>query len=726
MRGRLWFGAATAALLMANWAPAWAQDADQGGDASTQARFSTDQTVEGEISPAGDLDWFRVRVERGQRYTFTLNGTPDAEGAALDPMLGIYDAQGTQLAFNDDADGLNSQVNFTPSASGDIFVEARAFSDQDTGRYVLSAAAAPAPADDAGNDASTRRRASIGRAMNGAIEYEGDVDWYRLRARTGQRYTITLTGGEGEDALGDPLLRVLDREGAELASNDDSGGTFNSSLEFTPRTSGDVFLEARGYGDRHSGAYTLNVSAVRLPTDSISADRSTRGRLALGQSVAGSLDFVGDADWYRVRLTAGETYRLGLASSGEASLSDPFLKVLGPDGNELAFDDDGGDGLNSYLEFTAAATGTYFVEAGAFAGEDEGGYTLGALAGGIPADASTDAAVSAEGDYRDGVLDPAGDRDWYKLELAEGQAVRISLESSQTGDPLADPYLVLYGPDGAEVARDDDGGSGLNAFIEYQAPAAGAYFVETRGFGDDATGRYMLSIVGGEIGQSVDAADHITPGPEGRSSIIGSPDDADWFAVEMVEGRPYRFSVQSADADGLADPYLTLYDSQGNEVAADDDGGAGLNARIDFVTATGGSYFAAVSAYGGSGTGRYLLQMMDTDVPGTLYTDETLDAGDDSRASRIEMPGDLDNYRVVLEEGVRYLIDVRGEGEHSLADPFLTVLDGEGQTVTSDDDGGDGLDARLHFTPAQPGEYYIQASGLGGSTGAYQISIVRQ
>ena len=40
-------------------------------------------------------------------------------------------------------------------------------------------------------------------------------------------------------------------------------------------------------------------------------------------------------------------------------------------------------------------------------------------------------------------------------------------------------------------------------------------------------------------------------------------------------------------------------------MAADDDGGAGLNARIDFITMTGGAYFAAVSAFGGSGTGRY-------------------------------------------------------------------------------------------------------------------------
>ena len=146
-----------------------------------------------------------------------------------------------------------------------------------------------------------------GGAVSGSLEFEGDVDWYRFSARTGQRYTITLVGNEsGGAALRDPLLRVLDREGAELASNDDSEGTLNSSLEFAPRASGDVFIEARAFSDSYAGAYTLNITATRAPTDAISADRFTRGRVNLGQSVTGALDFAADTDWYRVRLTGGE------------------------------------------------------------------------------------------------------------------------------------------------------------------------------------------------------------------------------------------------------------------------------------------------------------------------------------------------------------------------------------------------------------------------------------
>jgi hypothetical protein len=725
MRGKLFFGAATAALLM--FAPgALAQTGDQPGDNTTQARFSGD-AVEGEIT-AGDVDWFRMRVEQGQRYSVTLDGIADADGNAVDPVLSIYDAQGNQLAANDDANGtFNSALRFSPAESGEVFVEARAFSEDGAGRYRLAASAAPAPADDAGNDVSSRARIAAGREVTGNIDYEGDVDWYRLSVRPGQRYQIALnSAGESEGALPDPFLRVLDSEGNELAMNDDSETGLNSALEYIPQVAGEVFLEARGYGDAYTGAYTLNVTAQRAPTDNFSAETNTRGRLAIGQSLDGTLDFPGDRDWYRVRLEGGQSYRFTLNSAGDSPVGDPLVRIHGPDGNEIASDDDGGEGLNSYLEFTAPSTGNYYVDAGAFVDESTGGYSLAARAGDVPADQSTDASLSAEGDYRQGVLGTAGDRDWYRVELAEGQAMRVSLDSVETADALGDPYLVLYGPDGSEIARDDDGGVNLNAFIEYQATQAGLHYIEARGFTEDAVGAYGLSLLAGEIGGAIDNADYLTPGGEGRVSTIGTEGDADWFMIELIEGRPYRFNVVSLEEGGLADPLLTLYDQQGQEVAIDDDGGTGFNSYLTFISPTGGTYFAAVSAFNSGGTGRYGIIAYDTDVAGHTSTDETLDAASDDRRSRVDIAGDLDYYRVSLEAGQRYVIEVNGDGDNPLTDPFLTIVNENNESVASDDDSGDGFDARLRFTPEQAGTYFIQASGLGGSIGWYQISIVRQ
>lgn len=727
MRGKLFFGAAAAALFIFTPVVS-AQDADPAGDASTTARFSG-EAVEGDISPAGDADWYRMRVERGQRYGFALDGLTDAQGATLDPMLAIYDGEGNQLAFNDDAnESLNAALQFAPQQSGDVFIEARAFSAEAVGRYRLSASASAVPEDDVGNDVNTRARISAGRSADGVLEYEGDVDAYRLSARSGNRYRVTLVGA-GASPLGDPLLRVVDRDGAEIAMNDDSDDSLNSALEFSVQSYGDVFIEARGYADSSAGGYTLSVTAERIPDDGLAAGRNTRGRISVGGEANGAIETPDDQDWYRIRLEGGQSYRFTLNGVGDNPLADPLLRVMNASGDEAALDDDGGDGLNSYLEFTAPATGTYFVAAQAFGEGSSGGYTLTARAGDVPADSSTDASLSADGDYREGVLAPAGDRDWFRIELADGQGLRIGVNSTESADALGDPYLVLYGPDGAELLRDDDGGDGLNAWAEYQASTAGPHYLEVRGFAEDASGRYAVTLTPGEVGDSADGAEYLQPGLEGRTSLIGSPGDVDWYVIETIEGRPYRFYLDGFDngaGDALADPLLVLYDQSGQEVVRDDDGGIGFNAYLTFASPTGGPYFAAVSSYDGQSTGRYALRVSDTDVPGHIYTDELLDQAGDDRVSRIDMENDLDNYRVELEGGVTYVIEVRGHGERPLADPFLTIFDGENNRVSSDDDGGPGLDARLRFTPETSGSYFIQASGLGGSLGWYQVTIVRQ
>ena len=288
---------------------------------------------------------------------------------------------------------------------------------------------------------------------------------YRLTARTGNVYRISLSGAEGAgEALGDPVVVVKNRQGEELASNDDRGdGSLNSYLEFVPQTSGDVVLEARSLGDAGAGAYTISIETARLPPDNASGDVRTRGRLNVGQNVRGSLDYAGDKDWFRIRLTAGESYRFALASDGESGVSDPYLRLHGADGAEIAQDDDGGEGLNAYLEFTAATTGNYFVEAGGFSPDATGGYThqrCGRRYSGRCVDRREPRRrrrLSVKACSR-----TAGDSDWYALRLTEGQGVRIGLDSAASPDALGKIRCwCCMRPDGAEIARDDDGGDGL-------------------------------------------------------------------------------------------------------------------------------------------------------------------------------------------------------------------------------------------------------------------------
>ncbi|HWA01312.1 MAG TPA: PPC domain-containing protein [Caulobacterales bacterium] len=737
MRGKWLFGAAFVALstLGLGAGAALAQSAgDPPGDNSTTSVLTPGAPVSGALSPAGDTDWYKLVVAPGQMYRIALNGAGEDAVKLADPLLILHGVDGAEIARNDDGpEGLDSLLRYTPTQAGTVFVEARGFADDATGAYTLSVDQSAIPPDNAANDKSTRARLAAGQTVQGALEYEGDTDWFRLSVRTGQIYHLSLDAGGGDAGLSDPLLILHDANGDEIARNDDApptgeqGGTLNSRLDYVPSARGDVFVEARGFNENATGAYVLRAETSALPHDDFANGRNTRGRLAVGQTQRGAIEYGGDVDWLRVTLADGQIYRFQAKSAaGEGPLADPVIRLLDAQGTELASDDDGGEGFNSYLEFTAPRAGNYFVEVRSFDSTATGAYDVSAAAGDIPGDATTDAALSADGDYREGRIGAPGDTDWYRVDMKAGQSVRIALDSATEGG-VGDPLLAIHGSDGAELASDDDGGEGLNSWLEFTAPSAGAYYIEAKGFSSDATGGYAINLTAGEIPAQADGAEPLAAGGDGRESIISPNDDADWFSIDLVEGRPYRFFVNGAAENGLADPVITLYDADGRQIASDDNGGSGANAYLYFASPTGGAYYAAVSSANHAGSGRYSIRASDTDVPGNVGTDEELQPEpSDDRFSRIEMIGDLDWYRVELVANVRYEISVSGDGDTPLTDPFLAVLNANGEQIASDDDSGPGLDARLRFTPEATDTYYVQASGLSGSTGGYKVSIVRR
>ena len=88
--------------------------------------------------------------------------------------------------------------------------------------------------------------------------------------------------------------------------------------------------------------------------------------------------------------------------------------------------------------------------------------------------------------------------------------------------------------------------------------------------------------------------------------------DVDYFAFRATAGTTLVLEVLSGQIDSL----LGLFDSAGNLVAADDDGGAGVLSRIVYPVMASGTYYLAVTTFpdadfsgaGGSG-GRYVLDL---------------------------------------------------------------------------------------------------------------------
>ncbi len=737
MRGMLVMGAAAAALVGMFVAPANAQDAEVAATAETAGRVAVGGSVTGQLEAAGDSDWYQVSLRANQGYRFTLRSA-DGDGALGDPLLRLLDASGTEVSVNDDAGGtLNSRLDFTPPADGVYYLDARAFSSEDTGAYVLAAAEYVQPTDAVPGGTNTTARLGA-TPVTDSIDFDGDVDTRRVALAAGTIYTFTLNTA-AENGLPDPYLRILNAEGNEVASDDDGGGNLNSRLEFVPDATGAFFVEARNLSESGTGAYTLGMERRALPADAVRGDAGTRTRLAVGSEVTGVLDYPRDRDWYRFAAVQGQTYRFSLdaaAQEGGEQLTDPLIRVLDSAGAELARDDDGGDGLNAYVEYTAARTGDIFLEARGFSDVAEGGYRLRARAGDIPGDTTTDMTLSAEsGDYREGVLSPAGDTDWYAIELTQGQTIRVQLVNGSS-NAVGDPLVTVRDSAGAEVARDDDSGGQLNAYLEFTAPSAGRYFIEARGFSEEAQGSYTVQVQPGEIGANSESAESLSPeGP--RISNISAPDDVDWFAMNVIEGRTYRIYADAMPGSEL-DPMLTLLGSDSVEIVSDDDGGAGTNAYISFIAPTSNTYYAAVSSFNSASTGQYSLRVNDTETPGNSASDEMLTPDDDARAARIDFPGDKDWFAVELAEGGSYEIAATGGGADPLSDPMLAVIrapqdyhDHGGEEdvtetiVASDDNSGPGRNALVRLNAETGGVHHIQVTGKNRLLGDYTVSVRR-
>ncbi len=458
--------------------------------------------------------------------------------------------------------------------------------------------------------------------------------------------------------------------------------------------------------------------------DDVSPDGvGTDGVVAAPGWVVGTINVVGDEDWFAVTLVEGRQYQFDLTAS---TLSDPFLELRDSSGVFVTSNDDGGSGLNSQITYTATASGTFYLVVAAFENIgliDTGTYTLATLDLGVPtipgitvSEGSTDTPGSVStsdtlvsGDTFNGILSSTSDRDWVSIDLTAGTEYTFDLQGAGAGTgTLSDPFLVLRNSSGGFVSQDDDSGAGLDAQIVYTPISSGTFYISARTFGASG-GTYDLVTSPEE--RTADTSTTI-PGitvAEGTMDVPGSAattvdlisgdtfegeldtgNDRDWVRIELTSGTEYTFDLEGADsgAGTLTDPFLVLRDSSGGFVAQNDDSGAGLNSQIVFTPSSSGTYYLAARNFAGE-TGTYVLntspeERTDSDgggtpdpdpdpdpSPGQTVTEGDTDAaGDTSTAAQftagdtfqgeLDAIGDRDFVSIDLTAGTQYTFGLGG------------------------------------------------------------------
>jgi hypothetical protein len=223
-----------------------------------------------------------------------------------------------------------------------------------------------------------------------------------------------------------------------------------------------------------------------------------------------------------------------------------------------------------------------------------------------------------------------------------------------------------------------------------------------------------------------------------KSSKVGFDGDEDWFKVQLKRNNEYSFQVKGAATGGgftLGDAEVAIYDSSGNELAYDDDGGLNRNARLEFTPSQTGTFFVSARGHGDStGTYKVSYQLVDQaprDVSGPpddddgFDTEATIKLGQ-TRLGSIQPTSDDDWFKIKLQPG-SYVVEARNVNTDGpfrayphILDSAGALIDGDREDVTDSDERGSDID----FEIASAGTYFIAVrDSLDLSTGNYSITV---
>ena len=620
-------------------------------DTATTAAITPGGSISGEIETAGDRDWIAVQLQSGRTYRFDLMGAPTGHGTLEDTFLRkIYDSDGNKTVgdganptYNDDTDGRNSRVTFTPLISGTYYIEVSGDRDE-TGTYTFSvtdltppeqtqttqeqpttdppATPEPAATDDDASNPQTTGVLEVNGEARGTIEESGDRDRFAVTLTAGVTYQFDLRESS-DNGLHDPFIYgIHDADGnlIEGTQNDNISWFFwNSRVFFTPEASGTYYISV-GAGDDGTGDYDLSVT--NIDNDDYPATTATTGTVTPGTPTTGEVNTDYEEDWFRVTLEAGATYRIEITgrSSGSGTLVSPMLKGLyDADGNLIPGSTvyPGGRGDDARLEFSPSESGTYYIGVGAPGiGTGTYGVEVTAIGRGAARDLGDITNPSNAVFLKEQIDAIPDDGAYYKFTLTEASVIEFGLRRQDR-----DADLLIEDEDGNVLhagRRDGRANEAVRADLE-----AGTYYVHVhareRGVND------FILRYGPPTETTVQPDTDATP--EGARGIqffsgvataggkldgMGDATDYVKFTLEQAKVVSLALSGRELHPSLDRDINMRLQDERGNNIRASaEKGRAGENIELMLDP---GTYYVELTAYE-AGDSPYYLQVTQSEPP---------------------------------------------------------------------------------------------------------------
>lgn len=696
----------------------------------------------------GDSDSATLTEQSNVVYTFDGKAgdvvTIELTSPDFDAYLSLQDSSGDEIASDDDSAGnLNARIaSFALPADGTYTIVAGSYGGGISGAYTISLSSGDATAVPTEETATPEVTATATATATEPVANGGTAGTltndllsasYTFEGSSGDTVTITLTSPDF-----DSYLILQGPDGRSVAEDDDSAGNLNSTIQnFSLPEDGTYTIIASSNNRAEVGEYLIEVTGATItaaqaltPTAPPPTPIAQQGGdIAVGTSVTGSLGDDAETTSYAFTLDTDQSVTITLTSDA----FDTFVSLQDANSTELTSDDDGAGNLNSRIENYALTAGTYMIVVSSSGGVFSGEFTLTVEEGGTveptaePTSQPTTVPPGSDiviGESVNGELAGNTTADSYTFEGEAGQTVSISVTSD-----AFDTFLILTGPNGAQLLTDDDSGGNLNALIEsYALPDNGTYTVTVGSFDGTGRGVYTLTLLEGGVIQptaeptaqpTIEPTD-VPPGGEIAvgQSVSGSLDSGTDSASYTFEGESGQTISISASSDEF-DTYLRIQDEDGNDLATDDDGGGDLDSRITLFTIPyDGLYTITVENYDGN-AGDYTLSISAATVS-SIEFGETVEGEltSDEVATAYEFEG---------EEGDVIALQLSSPD----FDTYLSLSEATDTSyalVENDDSGGgDVYNSSIGpFTLPVSGSYIITVRSYDGSaTGHYTLNLVR-
>ena len=439
--------------------------------------------------------------------------------------------------------------------------------------------------DDHGDDIDDATAIRVGVGARGAVDYEGDVDYFRFQAERGQSYQIDVALG----SLDDSIVEMYDSDGLFLDSNDDYSGNTASRLLWQASSSGELYVAVAAFGSG-VGTYTLTVTLSTI-VDDHGDDIDDATAIRVGTDVPGVLDYVDDIDYFRFQAEQGQSYQIDVALG---SLDDSIVGMYDSDGLFLDSNDDYSGNTASRLLWQAPSAGERYVSV---YGYGTGTYTLTVSHSTIVDDHGDDiddATAIRVGVGARGAVDYDGDIDFFRFQAERGQSYRIDVALGS----LDDSIVELHDYDGLFLDSNDDYSGNTASRLSWQASSSGELYVAVAAFGS-GIGTYTLTVsLIGDHGNDFESATRIGIG-KAVAIELENPDDMEVLVFRARPGTEYVFTLDWGTYQIWDNPgsIMALYDASGQLLARLNDydfSAQRIRNKITWQAVTGGDYYIVV------------------------------------------------------------------------------------------------------------------------------------